>query len=171
MFSCSFFSVIAHITVIKQQSNSKANGFGRKTTLNFGEDLFFFFFWRSPDFGRKNRSNFRFRPKIHSQFRWRQPNFWGFGPPPIKNPGYAYENNHCLNSAWYDAFVVCFVRQVLVKYSESRLGYSAIGVVAYSLLWLLLTKDSLCEEMIACWRLEHRSLLDLRLRLQFLVSQ
>ena len=43
MFSCSFFSVIAHITVIKQQSNSKANGFGRKTTLNFGEDLFFFF--------------------------------------------------------------------------------------------------------------------------------
>ena len=42
MFSCSFFSVITHITVIKQYNNSKANGFGRKITLNFGEDLFFF---------------------------------------------------------------------------------------------------------------------------------
>ena len=45
MFSCILFSVIAHITVIKQQSNSKANGFGRKIILNFGEDLFFFFFF------------------------------------------------------------------------------------------------------------------------------
>ena len=28
----------------------------------------FFFFWRPPDFGRKKRLNFRFRPKNHSQF-------------------------------------------------------------------------------------------------------
>ena len=28
-----------------------------------------FFFWRPPDFGRKKRLNFRFRPKNHSQFR------------------------------------------------------------------------------------------------------
>ena len=42
---------------------------GRKTNLNFGEDLFFFFFfWRPPDFGRKKRLNFRFRLKNHSQF-------------------------------------------------------------------------------------------------------
>ena len=39
--------------------------------------FFFFFFWRPPDFGRKKRLNFRFRPKNHSQFRWRHPNFWG----------------------------------------------------------------------------------------------
>ena len=51
--------------------------FGLKITLNFGEDLFFFF-WRPPDFGRKKRLNFRFRPKNHSQFWWRYPNFWGF---------------------------------------------------------------------------------------------
>ena len=30
--------------------------------------FFFFFFWRPPDFGRKKRLNFRFRPKNHSQF-------------------------------------------------------------------------------------------------------
>ena len=41
--------------------------FGRKFTLNFSEDIFFFF-WRPPDFGRKKRLNFRFRPKIHLQF-------------------------------------------------------------------------------------------------------
>ena len=29
--------------------------------------FFFFFFWRPPDFGRKKRLNFRFRPKNHSQ--------------------------------------------------------------------------------------------------------
>ena len=45
--------------------------FGRKITLNFGEDLFFFVFWRPPDFGRKKPLNFRFRPENHSQFRWR----------------------------------------------------------------------------------------------------
>ena len=39
---------------------------------------FFFFFWRPPEFGRKKRLNFRFRPKNHSQFWWRHPNFWGF---------------------------------------------------------------------------------------------
>ena len=37
----------------------KPNDFGRKISLNFGEDLFFFF-WRPPDFGRKKRLNFRF---------------------------------------------------------------------------------------------------------------
>ena len=52
----------------------------RKISLNFGEDLFFFFFffWRPPEFGRKKRLNFRFRPKNHTQFWWRHPNFWGF---------------------------------------------------------------------------------------------
>ena len=30
--------------------------------------IFFFFFWRPPDFGRKKRLNFRFRPKNQSQF-------------------------------------------------------------------------------------------------------
>ena len=48
---------------------SKLNEPGRKITLNFGEDLFFFFFfWRPPNFGRKKRLNFRFRPKKYSQF-------------------------------------------------------------------------------------------------------
>ena len=49
----------------------KRNESGRKISLNFGEDLFFFFFfffWRPPDFGRKKRLNFRFRPKNQSQF-------------------------------------------------------------------------------------------------------
>ena len=49
---------------------------GRKIALNFGEDLFFFFFWRSPYFGRKKRLNFGFRPKNHSEF-WRRPFFFG----------------------------------------------------------------------------------------------
>ena len=44
----------------------KPNEPGRKITSNFGED--FFLFWRPPDFGRKKRLNFRFRPKNHSQF-------------------------------------------------------------------------------------------------------
>ena len=56
--------------------------FGRKITLNFGEDLFFFIlffiFWRSPNFGRKKRLNFGFRPKNHSEF-WRRPFFLFFG--------------------------------------------------------------------------------------------
>ena len=30
--------------------------------------FFFLFFWRPPDFGRKKRLNFRFRPKNHTQF-------------------------------------------------------------------------------------------------------
>ena len=30
-----------------------------------------FFFWRTPDFGRKKPLNFWFRPKNHSQFQWR----------------------------------------------------------------------------------------------------
>ena len=76
----------------------KPNESGRKIILNFGEDLFFFFFfgakktfefpisaekslsisvktffffffWRPPDFGRKKRLNSRSRPKNHSQFR------------------------------------------------------------------------------------------------------
>ena len=59
--------------------------FGRKITLNFGEDLFFFFFflfWRSPNFGRKKPLNFGFRPKNHSEL-WRRPCFffWGGGSP------------------------------------------------------------------------------------------
>ena len=46
----------------------KPNEPGRKFTTNFGVDLFF---WRRPNFGRKERLNFRFRPKNHSQFWWR----------------------------------------------------------------------------------------------------
>ena len=34
-----------------------------------------FFFWRSPNFGRKKRLNVGFRPKKHSEF-WRRPFFW-----------------------------------------------------------------------------------------------
>ena len=39
--------------------------------------FFFFFFWRSPNFGRKKRLNFGFRPKNHSEF-WRRPFFFFF---------------------------------------------------------------------------------------------
>ena len=59
------------------EKNVWISDFGRKISLNFGEDLFFFF-WRPPEYGRKKRLNFRFRPKNHSQFWWRHPNFWGF---------------------------------------------------------------------------------------------
>ena len=41
--------------------------------------FFFFFFWRSPDFGRKNRSNFQYRQKNHYWFRWRPFFFFFFG--------------------------------------------------------------------------------------------
>ena len=41
----------------------------------------FFFFWRSPNFGRKKRLNFGFRPKNHSEF-WRRPFFFFFWRPP-----------------------------------------------------------------------------------------
>ena len=37
----------------------------------------FFFFWRSPNFGRKKSLNFGFRPKNHSGF-WRRPFFFFF---------------------------------------------------------------------------------------------
>ena len=77
----------------------------RLKTLNFGEDLFFFF-WRLPDFGRKNRSNFRFQPKIHSQFRLRQPNFWGFGPP----------NQKSWLRLWLYPFTKNFFRKIFVQY-------------------------------------------------------
>ena len=39
-----------------QKHQPKPNDFGRKISLNFGEDLFFFF-WRPPDFGRKKPLN------------------------------------------------------------------------------------------------------------------
>ena len=68
--------------------------------------IFYFIFWRSPVFGPKNRSNFRFRPKNSSQFWINRLNLiqeqWKFGsksltmvslfqksPPPFRNPGYA----------------------------------------------------------------------------------
>ena len=51
--------------------------FGRKS-LSISVNTFFFVFWRPPDFGRKKRLNFRFRPENHSQFRWR-PFFLFFG--------------------------------------------------------------------------------------------
>ena len=50
---------------------------GRNSSHNFGENLFFFFFWRSPSFGRKKALNFGFRPKNHSEC-WRRP-FFFFG--------------------------------------------------------------------------------------------
>ena len=70
--------------------NSKANGFGRKTSLNFGEDLFFFFFFgdhlilgekivRISDFGWKITLNFGEDNQTFEDLA-----------PPIKNPGYAY---------------------------------------------------------------------------------
>ena len=40
--------------------------FGRKISLNFGEDLLFFF-WRPPVFGLKKRLNFRAFREIPSQ--------------------------------------------------------------------------------------------------------
>ena len=43
--------------------------------LDFGR----IFFWRSPDFGRKKRLNFGFRPKNHSEF-WRRPFFFWRSP-------------------------------------------------------------------------------------------
>ena len=52
---------------------------GRNSSLNFGEDLFFF--WRSPNFGQKKPLNFGFRPKNHSEF-WRRPFFFFFGDHP-----------------------------------------------------------------------------------------
>ena len=52
--------------------------FGRKFTLNFGEDLFFFFFGDHLILGGKIGLNFGFRPKIHSEF-WRRPFFFFFG--------------------------------------------------------------------------------------------
>ena len=50
-------------------SNFWISDSGRKISLKIGEDLFFI--WRPPVFGRKKRLNFRFRPKNHSQNRWR----------------------------------------------------------------------------------------------------
>ena len=49
-----------------------------------------------------------------------------------------------------DVFLESFGREELAKYSESRYGFSALGEVAFSLLWLLLSIDSLSKEMIAC---------------------
>ena len=44
--------------LILGRKNLWISDFGRKITLNFGEELFFFF-WRSPNFGRKKALNFR----------------------------------------------------------------------------------------------------------------
>ena len=65
--------------------NFKQPNFGRKKkTFEFwisafwilAKTFFFFFFWRSPNFGRKKPLNFGFRPKIHSEFL-RRPFFFG----------------------------------------------------------------------------------------------
>ena len=40
----------------------------------------FFFFWRSPNFGRKKALNFGFRPRNHSEF-WRRPFFFFWSSP------------------------------------------------------------------------------------------
>ena len=48
--------------------NLRISDSGRKITLNFGEDLFFFFFiWRPPNFARKKAMNFRAFRDISSQ--------------------------------------------------------------------------------------------------------
>ena len=81
----------------------------------------FFFFLRSPVFGRKNHLNFGFRPKNPSQFRINRLNLiqeqWKFGsrlltvvslfqnsPPLFRNPGYAlgwdYRYEHERKKAW-----------------------------------------------------------------------
>ena len=49
--------------------------------------FFFFFFWRPPEFGRKKRLNFRFRPKNHSQSEFLR--FCASNPPPPKFSGSA----------------------------------------------------------------------------------
>ena len=41
--------------------------------------FFYFLFWRSPNFGRKKRLIFGFRPKNHSEF-WRRPFFFWRSP-------------------------------------------------------------------------------------------
>ena len=48
----------------------------KKSPWILAKIFFFFFFWRSPNFGRKKRFNFGFRPKNHSEF-WRRPFFFG----------------------------------------------------------------------------------------------
>ena len=45
--------------------------FGQKKPSDFGEDIFFLFFWRSPALGWKNRLNFWFRPEKALGFRRR----------------------------------------------------------------------------------------------------
>ena len=78
----------------------------KKIRLNFGEDLFFLFFWRPPDFGRKKSLNFRAFREISSQFSDKPCEtdsrtmkirvkvdctfFHSFrNSPPFPNPGYA----------------------------------------------------------------------------------
>ena len=46
----------------------------------WGRPFFFLFFWRSPNFGRKKRLSFGFRPKNHSEF-WRRPFFFFWRSP------------------------------------------------------------------------------------------
>ena len=103
------------------EKNVWISDFGRKISLNFGEDLFFFFFfWRPPEFGRKKRLNFRVRPKNHSQFWWRYPNFWGFvlQIPPPKFSGFATASIPCpsfysMGGLMLIMLVVCFNLTVL----------------------------------------------------------
>ena len=95
MFSCSFFSVIAHITVIK----SKAITYSAEKPLSISVKTFFFFFFgdhlilggkivRISDFGPKFTLNFGEDSRI----------FEGLAPP-IKNPGYAYGPGVIVSSA------------------------------------------------------------------------
>ena len=49
--------------------NKRSLDFGQKSALNFGKDLFFFFFWRSLDFGQKSSLNL-------PQSNWRQMKIW-----------------------------------------------------------------------------------------------
>ena len=51
-------------------------------SLSISIKIFFFFFWRPSDFGRKKPSNLRFRPKTQSQNRRRPFFFFFFWRPP-----------------------------------------------------------------------------------------
>ena len=78
------------VTILAEKSASVSNNsapfrdaspptpISAEKSLSILVKTFFFFFWRPPEHGRKKRLNFRLRPKNHSQFWWRHPNFWGF---------------------------------------------------------------------------------------------
>ena len=63
-FHCSWISFTRFVRKLRRRN---LNVFFQSVSSSV--KTFFFFFWRPPEFGRKKRLNFRFRPKIQSQFR------------------------------------------------------------------------------------------------------